>query len=113
MTAVPNDFPNLTPDESLTSAPVDTQELGRDGLLKVLSQRVIDAARTGEAVEAKAYLDLLDYLQEVDWDMEVGDAQSATALLAARQTLIDELSEALDRLHGGSQRQSSEKPEKR
>ena len=113
MTAVPNDFPNLTPDEILVPVPLDTQELGRDGLLKVLSQRVIDAARTGEALEAKAYLDLLDYLQELDWDVEVDDAQSATALLAARQTLIDELSEALDRLHGGSQRQFSEKPVKR
>jgi hypothetical protein len=73
--------------------------------LKVLSQRLIDAAHTGEAVEAKAYLDLLDYLQELDWDGEVDDAQSATALLAARQALIDELSGALDRLHGGSARQ--------
>ena len=113
MTTTPNDPPTPAPATVLAPALLDTQELGRDGLLKVLSQRVIDAARTGEALEAKAYLDLLDYLQELDWDVEVDDAQSATALLAARQTLIDELSEALDRLHGGSQRQFSEKPVKR
>jgi hypothetical protein len=107
MTHVPNDPPTPTPDTVLAPARMDTHELGRDGLLRVLSQRLIDAAHTGEAVEAKAYLDLLDYLQELDWDAEVDDAQSATALYASRQALIDELSEALDRLHGGSGPQSA------
>jgi hypothetical protein len=113
MTSVPNDSSTQTPDTVLAPAPLDTHELGRDGLLNVLSQRLIDAARTGEALEAKAYLDLLDYLKELDWDLEVGDAQSANALLAARQVLIDELSEALDRLNSGSERAFAKEPLKR
>ncbi|GIU66188.1 hypothetical protein [Candidatus Phycosocius spiralis] len=101
MKRTPNDPSTSTPDKISTSAQPDTHELGRDGLLKVLSQRLIDAARTGEALEAKAYLELLDYLQELDWDLEMDDAQRATAVRAARQAMIDELSEALERLHAG------------
>ena len=113
MTHAPSDLSTPAAETVLIPASLECRELGRDGLLMVLSQRLIDAARTGEALEAKAYLELLDYLQELDWDVDVDDAQSATALLAARQALIDELSEALDRLHGGSERARAKEPLKR